>query len=174
MTEVTEAYKDYSPPDGTRKSIEELLQSVPKEQLAGLKNVVLTNAEALTGARKRRWSWSRGRKVRHGSQVAGLYHHASKTEPAWVEIFVEKAYAGIPSWALRVSFVRGATLGSVLYHEVGHHIHATQTPEHREREAVADAWKHRLSRLHVRRRHSVISLLFRPVAWLRGLRRSSH
>jgi hypothetical protein len=134
----------------------------------------LTNAQALTGTRKRRWSWSRGRKVRHGSGVAGLYHHATRTEPAWVEIFVEKAYVGMPSWALRLPFVRDATMGSVLYHEVGHHIHATQSPEYREREAVADAWKHRLTRLHVRRRHSVIRLLFQPVAWLRSLRRSSH
>jgi hypothetical protein len=54
MTEVPEAYNDYMPPAGTRKTVEELLQSVPKEQLAGLKSVVLTNAEALTGARKRR------------------------------------------------------------------------------------------------------------------------
>jgi hypothetical protein len=173
MTEVTEDYKGYNPPAGTRKTVEELLESVPKDQLASLERVLLTNADALTGRRKKGWSWYRGRKVRHRSEVAGLYHHATRTEAAWVEVFVDKAYGDTPSWALRLPFVRSVTMGSVLYHELGHHIHATQSPEYREREAVADAWKHKLSRLHVRRRHAVLGLLFHPVAWLRGRRRSS-
>jgi hypothetical protein len=32
----------------------------------------------------------------------------------------------------------------VLYHEIGHHIHATRRPEHREKEDVAEKWKARL------------------------------
>jgi len=34
----------------------------------------------------------------------------------------------------------------VLYHEVGHHIHATRRPEYRDKEDVAEAWSAKLSR----------------------------
>ena len=174
MTEITEAYKDYEPPAGTRRTVEDLLDSVPKNQLVGLERVVLTNADALTGRRKRSWSWARGRKVRHRSEVAGLYHHASRTEGAWVELFVDKACGHVPPWALRLPVVRAIGMGSVLFHEVGHHIHAAHMPEYREREVVADAWQRQLTRVHVRRQHPVISVAVRPITWLLRLWRSRH
>jgi hypothetical protein len=52
MTEVLEAYRDYTPPPGTRESVEALLETVPPTPIAGLANVVLTNSAALTGKRK--------------------------------------------------------------------------------------------------------------------------
>jgi hypothetical protein len=37
-------------------------------------------------------------------------------------------------------------LGTVLFHEIGHHIHYTLRPEYREREDVADDWGVKLRR----------------------------
>ena len=89
MTEVVEAYRNYRPPCDLQATVEELLGTVPAEHLAGLKRVVLTNAAALTGTRKRRWSWHRGRRVRH-TDAAGLYRHGTHSEPAVIEVFVRR------------------------------------------------------------------------------------
>jgi len=164
MVDVLEAYRDFAPACNAKDAITDLLASVPQEHLAGLRSVVLTNANALAGKRKRDWSWWRGRKARH-TQVAGLYHREWQGKPAWIEVFVDQILKDAPSWALRLRVVRSVVFGNVLYHEIGHHIHAAQRPEHREREDVAEEWRRRLARLHVRRRHRLAALVFRPIAW---------
>lgn len=172
MTEVVEAYRGYSPPCDLQATVEELLGVVPAEYLVGLQRVVLTNTAALAGTRKRRWSWHRGRKVRH-TDAAGLYHHATRSEPAAIEVFVDQALADAPAWALRLRFVRTTLIGEVLFHEVGHHIHARHRPEYRDREDVADEWGRKLSRRHFRRRHKLLAFMLAPIALLRGVFRSS-
>src|SRR5262249_45917692 len=134
--------------------------------------VVLTNAQALAGRRRKGWSWYRGRKVRHQSQVLGLYHHASRTDAAWIELFLDRIYGDAPAWMMRSRFLRTLMLAPTLYHEIGHHIHATSTPEHREREPVADDWSRRLRRIHLRRSHPLMSVALQPLVWLRRRRRS--
>jgi hypothetical protein len=166
VVEVVEAYREYRPGSKVRRTVQELLNTVPPGQLSGLGRVVLTNSLALTGARKRRWSWYRGKKLRHAGGAAGLYHHATRTEPAWIEVFVDQALSSVPGWTLRLLLVRSGFLGRVLFHEIGHHIHATQRPEHRDREDVADEWQKKLMRMHARRRHIVATTLLRPLFWL--------
>jgi hypothetical protein len=177
MVDVVEAYKDFVPPCNARQVVADLLDSVPQEHLAGLRSVVLTNSTALAGKRKRGWSWSRGRKARH-TEVAGLYHGAWQSQEAWIELFVDQLLQGVPSWATRVPIVRSLIFGTVLLHEIGHHIHAVQRPEHREREDVADDWQRRLTLGHLMRRHRPAVLVLRPVLrfvrWLRRLARASH
>ncbi len=163
MVDIVEAYKDFRPRCDARGVVADLLASVPQEHLAGLRSVVLTNARALAGRRRRGWSWWRGRKARH-TEVAGLYHGAWQGEEAWIELFVEQVLSGAPSWALRLPLVRSVLFGTVLFHEIGHHIHAVQRPEHREREDVADDWQRRLAREHVKRRHRLAGLVLRPLA----------
>jgi len=52
-------------------------------------------------------------------------------------------------------------VGDTLYHEIGHHIHYTVRPEHREREDIADEWANKLNKKFVRRRYWYIyPLLF--------------
>jgi hypothetical protein len=58
-----------------------------------------------------------------------------------------------PHWYLRVPVVRDILLSSVLFHEIGHHIHATAQPEFREKEDVADKWKSKLQRRYLRGRY---------------------
>lgn len=164
MVEVIEHYQEFSPPCDAKAVVEDLLSSAPPELLAGLRSVVLTNTKALTGGRKRRHSRSRGGKVQHAG-VLGLYHPTWNGEPAWIEVFVDQTLAGRPAWLLHLSLFRAIFLGSVLYHELGHHIHATAKPEHREKEKVADEWQTRLARRHVRSRHPLTAAFLRPVIW---------
>jgi hypothetical protein len=151
--------------------VEDLVRSLPEEYQVGLRRIVLTNAAALTGKRKRSWSWSRGRKARH-TNVLGLYHQEWNGQPAWVELFVDRTVEGTPDWALRVPVVRSLAFGTVLYHEIGHHIHARQRPEHRDREAVADDWQRRLIRVHIRRRHPIARACLWPVLQIARVVRS--
>ena len=87
MVEIVEAYSDFDAPCDARAGVAELLDTVPAQHLNGLGHVLLTNAAALKGARKRGRSWSRGRKVKH-SAVAGLYHAAWRGQPASIELLV--------------------------------------------------------------------------------------
>ena len=100
--------------------------------------------------------------------MLGLYHGSQKRphEAAWIEIFVDQVLRGAPRWALYFRIVRATLLGHTLFHEIGHHIHAWTQPEHREREDVADDWAKRLYRDYVRRRHPILRLILRPLAWL--------
>src|SRR6185295_2406643 len=116
MTEIVEAYRDFAVPCDARAGVAELLATVPAEHLAGLRQVVLTNSAALTGARKRARSWSRGKKARH-SDVAGLYHAAWQGQAAWIEIFVDRTLDGPPRWLLKLRLVRNLLLAFTLFHE---------------------------------------------------------
>jgi hypothetical protein len=165
MVDVVEAYRAFAMPSNVRTSVAELLAAVPPEFLTGLKRVVLTNSGALSGARKRGRSWSRGRKARH-ADVAGLYHAAWQGQAAWIEIFVDRTLDGPPRWLLRLRLVRNLLLAFTLFHELGHHIHEVQRPEHKEQEAAADEWRHRLSRDYVRREHPLAWFVLRPIAGL--------
>lgn len=101
MVEILEVYRNFAAPCDARASVAELLETVPSEHLVGLGQVVLTNSAALTGARKKARSWSRGKKARH-SKVGGLYHATWRGQPAWIEIFVDKILDGPPQWLLKL------------------------------------------------------------------------
>jgi hypothetical protein len=49
--------------------------------------------------------------------------------------------------------MREVTFGAVLFHEVGHHIHRTIRPEHKEKEDVADLWAKRLIGNFIRKKY---------------------
>lgn len=164
MVEVIEHYRDFKPPCDAKAIVEGLLGSVPSELLTGLRSVVLTNAAALSGQRKRGYSWSRGKKARHSSEVLGLYHQEWKGDLAWIELFVDKILEARPAWMLHFQLLRDFGFGSVLYHELGHHIHATAKPEHREVETVADEWQARFLRGHAKRRHPLAGTVLRWTA----------
>jgi len=67
---------------------------------------------------------------------------------------------------LKIPVFRDFPLSSVLFHEIGHQIHATARPEFREKEDVADAWKEKLQRRYFRSRYpwmSIVARLLRPL-----------
>jgi hypothetical protein len=163
MVDVVEGYRAYEPTCDVRSIVGELLASTPPAYLTGLHTVVLTNAAALTGSRKKAWTWRRGKKTRH-LDAAGLYHPATRTDAPWIELFVDRTVGNVPRWAFRVPVVRSVIFGRTLFHELGHHIHASVHPEHRDPEDVAETWGRRLAWHHMRRRHWLLSMLLHPVA----------
>jgi hypothetical protein len=135
-----------------------MVDSISEKYLTGLKEIVLTNSSGLSRNRRRAVTKSRKRKVRQ-AEARGLYHPAWQGKGAWIEIFVDNT---LKDWEkglwLWIPFIREGRIGDVLFHELGHHIHFTTRPEHREREDVADVWKVRLEREYHRSRYR----------WMRG------
>ena len=59
---------------------------------------------------------------------------------------MDNNFDGYPAWILKIGSIAAVAFSRTLFHELGHHIHKTQAPEHFEREDVADKWKRRVSR----------------------------
>jgi len=139
--EVREFYNQYGPPKYAARTVRKLIRAVPDRYLGGLECVVLTNQSGLPRRFRLGKVTSRKRRVPQ-TYVIGRYHRATRTSQAWIELFVDKlSVAGGDSL---VPFKREAVYGYVLFHEIGHHIHATIAPEHREKEDVADDWRRKL------------------------------
>jgi len=151
--EVIVSYREYTPPFHVVPIVERMLASVPPKYLIGLMEVVLTNTSDLSRKRRRSVTKARKHKVRI-VEARGLYHPAWNGNRAWIEIFVDNTLKNWEKgWWLSFRFYRETLLGDVLFHEIGHHIHATIKPEFREGEDVADGWKLRLVRQYNRFRH---------------------
>src|SRR5262249_35545086 len=101
---VVEHYRGYAPPIDVQRSVVRLLQEVPAQYLAGLREIVLTNSASLSHGRRHR-----GRKYRQ-AEVRGLYHQASTGGAAWIEILVDNTLREVPASYLRVgSFATGSS-----------------------------------------------------------------
>jgi hypothetical protein len=160
--QVIVSFSGYEPPFDPAPLIRRMLDSVPKNYLAGLGAVVLSNASGLSGKRRNRSVKSRKRKVGLAA-VRGLYHPSSRGNLAWIEIFVDNTLRGEKGWWLRIPLVREGRLSDVLFHEIGHHIHRAVRPEHREKEDVADVWKVRLQSSYDRQRFRWIGVIARVI-----------
>jgi hypothetical protein len=153
----------YTPSFDVVPIAERMLASIPPKYLVGLSEVVLTNSSGLPRKLRRSVTKARKRKVRI-AEVRGLYHPAWHGSRAWIEIFVDNTLKNWEKgWWLSVRFYRESLIGDVLFHEIGHHIHATAQPEFREKEDVADGWKLRLTRQYIRFRHPWLRTLLFPI-----------
>ena len=150
--EICESYKEFSPPSWVHKSVTRLIEGVPKIYLNGLHSVTLTNIEGLNHSRGRQKIKSRKRKVAV-RECRGLYHSQWQGKPAQIELFVDKIIHRWPVIVLKVPLFQDLLLAGILYHELGHHIHNTTAPEHREREDVAEDWQKKLGRHYFRQRY---------------------
>lgn len=65
------------------------------------------------------------------------------------------------------SFFCHLFIGEVLFHEIGHHIHATYKPVHDGKENVAEDWSRRLALLHVKRRFWYLFPFIRFLAFVK-------
>ena len=129
MIEIKSAYRDYRPPVNAEKAIRRMIDLTQPEYLAGLRTVVLCNAAGLNHERRRSKTRRRGETVAI-RDCGGLYHPKWKGEPAWIEIFVDNVLDGWPRLFVAIPPARDLLLGRVLFHELGHHIHATIVPKH--------------------------------------------
>jgi hypothetical protein len=163
---ITTSYHEYTPPFAVEPIVRRMLDSVPDKYLSGLNEVALTNTSGMSRERRRAVTKSRKRKVRM-LDARGLYHPAWNNRPAWIEIFVDNILRGWEKglW-LYIPFMREGGLAEVLFHEIGHHIHYTTRPEHKEREDVADVWKARLQRNYSRARHPWLRAITSPFRFL--------
>jgi hypothetical protein len=167
--QVLDCYNNSRPPFDVTARVRSLLLCVPAQQIAGLHHIELKNASSLNRDARRKKTWSRGKKVT-ARQALGLYHPAHTGHLAWIEIFVDNTLGGMPAWL--PGLFKDVAIANVLYHEIGHHIHSTSNPEHREREDVADVWKRRLATAMIRRKYWYIYPLFRIAAGSARLRSS--
>lgn len=150
--EVVVQNDSYVPHPRVPNDVHVLLCTVPPRFLAGLRYIRLTATTGFTRVRRRAKTPSRGRKVAL-VHTAGLYFREQQNHPATIDLHLDKLFGGTPSWALRLPIIRRLTLAETLFHELGHHIHATSAPEHREPEDVAERWKKRLYRRFVRQQY---------------------
>jgi hypothetical protein len=154
----------YEPPFDPVPIVERMVASVPPKYLIGLSQIVLTNSSGLSRKMRRSVTKARKRKVKN-VEAGGLYHAAWHGNRAWIEIFVDNELRGVENrWWFKINFIRESSLAGVVFHEIGHHIHATIHPEYRDKEDVADTWKVKLRRQYFRGRHPWIRVILYPLS----------
>jgi hypothetical protein len=168
--DICESYKDFLPPLWVRKSVTRLIDGVPEKYVNGLHSVTLTktNTDGLNHSRRRQKTISRKRKV-SVIECRGLYHQKWQGQQATIELFVDKIIHRWPDIVLKVPLVQDLLLADVLYHELGHHIHKTCAPEHREREDVAEDWQKKLGRHYFHQNYKWIKpfgIILKPIVAL--------
>ena len=107
--------------------------------------VVLSAHQGLNRKRRREKTKARGRKVAI-REAHGLYHREWFGRPASIELFIDSMLEGIPGLLFRWPTLKDLILARTLFHELGHHLHATQAPEHAEPEDIAERWRMGLTR----------------------------
>jgi hypothetical protein len=169
---IVEAYRDYVPPQCILQMVEDLLKAVPPRYLIGLQAIILTNQAAQPRNRKQQKLWSRNRKIKL-VEALGYYSPASRSSRASITLHLDNILKRISPRELRIPFVRYYPLASVLYHEIGHHIHAEHNPVYEGKENVAENWSERLSRRFYRTHYWYLMPLLTPLIFLVKLVRSA-
>lgn len=149
---IVESYRDFVPPPNFKQCVETLLRYVPAEHLVGLKTIVLTNRAGLTSRKRKQKVWSRNRKVQLATAL-GSYSHASRTTSAEVWLYVDNIVEAGIAWWYRIPVLRYLVASDVLYHEIGHHIHATHVRVYNGPENVAEDWSRKLRKIFYRRHY---------------------
>lgn len=160
---VVEDYASYAPPDWVIPTIERLLGSLSDGHINGLGAIVLSDAVT---AKKRKMRAAR--RQRHGVFI-GRYHRAWKQDRAWIEIVIDLALDRVPARHLDLQFVRDFAVGTVLFHEVGHHLHYTIGSAGRGGESSAEEWEVRLALVHFRKHYRNLRSLREQIRWILGV-----
>jgi hypothetical protein len=159
---IVEAYRDYVPPQSVLPIIEDLLKTVPPRYLVGLEAIILTNQAAQPRKRQRQKTWSRNHKIRL-VQARGYYSGATRTSRASITLHIDNILKGTSPRDLKIPFLRYFSLGTVLYHEIGHHIHAQHNPIYEGKENVAEDWSDKLLQSFIQVRYWYLRPLMKVV-----------
>ena len=162
MVEIQENYKAYDAPKCVLKSVRRLIQNTPQKYFSGLHLIHLTNTNALNRKLRKQKTKARKRKVALNN-CAGWYVEKWNGEPARIEMLIDKIFYDYPSWVLKIGFISDIAISRTFYHELGHHIHKTQSPEYIDKEDAVDKWKKRLSRRFFWKRYWHIMILIWPL-----------
>jgi hypothetical protein len=137
---IREGYGAYVAPKWVRPTVERLLSSLDSSHVTGLSGIVLTDAVQSTNG---------GQGNRSQRQVTlGKYYRRRNGEPAWIELTVDEILKQFRAPFDKLQYSRDLVIARVLYHELGHHLHATRRGIGRAPESSAEAWQTRLSRIH--------------------------
>lgn len=171
MPKIVEDYRDYIPPRCVRMLVEDLLKTVPPSYLMGLQTIILTNQAAQPRNKKQQKVWSRNRKIRLVDAL-GYYSPATRSARATIHLNIDNIVKHTHPGELGTPVLRYDPLARVLYHEIGHHIHAEHNPTYQGKENVAEDWSKRLSQSFYRTRYWYFYLLADSVRFLTKLSRS--
>ena len=163
--EIKEVYRNYKPPVDVVDVIRTLLNYVPQSYLGTLRSIVLTNSSNLSRDRRHGKTKYRGENLRIAESL-GLYHQQRQGSSAWIEIFVDNTLKMWPRLLLRIPPIRDMVFADVLYHELGHHIQQTISPEHHEKEDVAEKWKSKLRNLYIRKKYWYLLPILYPMVFV--------
>jgi hypothetical protein len=149
---IHENYGAYKPSLDARKTVKRLVASIEPEYLQGLGSIVLSSQFHLPRNKRRKKFLSRGSKY-STREIQACYHEQWKGQPAFIELYIDKILAPVPSWFAHFPLIGFFTIGKVFFHELGHHIHRTRRPEFKEKEDVADQWSRKLMKSAFRKRY---------------------
>jgi hypothetical protein len=164
-------YRSYTPNVDVVRIVQSLMQRVPAQFLRSLRQVTLTNIGAGPRHERRRRVRSRGLK-RHATDALAVYHKASRSGAAEIEIFVDQVLDGIPRVVQLIPPIRDLLFARTLYHELGHHIHYTSHPQRGEPEDIADEWARKFIASFVRAKYWYAIPFVRATAVLLRWKRS--
>jgi hypothetical protein len=162
---IVEAYRDYAPPPTFRRLVQDLLKAVPRRYFLGLKTIILTNKAGESRDRKRQKVWSRNRKIKL-VDARGYYSPATRSSEATIVLHVDNILQGMRPWELKAPLLCYEPLATVLYHEIGHHIHAEHKPVYKGKEDIAEDWSGKLSARFYRQHYWYLMPLFYPFWFL--------
>jgi hypothetical protein len=159
--EIIEAYRGYQPPVDVVGTIRLLLRDVPADRLAGLKRIVLMNAGGLSREHRREKTLARGKAI-NVIEALAAYRPASGSEPARIELFVDKILARRTPELMSVSVVRSQAFARSLYRGIGNHTYAASHHSPSEKETLAERW----ARQHTARFMRTHYWYLLPLVWL--------
>lgn len=137
--EIKVDYRTFRSAADFRATVERLLLGVSPKYLEGLDCVILRDSGGFTRNERKR------SKRDLTSVLTGAYHRATASTPPRIHLFIDNIVQGGGVW-LWIPAFRELLVAGPLFHELGHHIQEHIRPEHKDREATAEAWSKRLGR----------------------------
>jgi hypothetical protein len=150
--EIIESFRDFEPPAKFRGIVVDLIKYVPQEFLVGLQSITLTNRFALGRNQKRQKIWSQNRKILLADAL-GYYTAETRSSQASIVLHVDNITGMWGAWLFRLPLFQYVPTADVLYHEIGHHIHAAHRPVYKGKEDVAEHWRRKLWSRFLRQRY---------------------
>lgn len=138
-----------------RRTVERLVLDLPAGYVAGLDQILLRVAGSFTRREKKRKAAGK-KKLIPLEQCLGTYYRSFRDRPARIELYVDNITRDWPVLILAIPPLADVIVGKVVFHELGHHIHATSDRRFSNQEEVAEEWRKRLSREYFRRKYGYL------------------